>query len=513
MEPEVKPPADLDNKTSAPSSEPVQRASRIAWLSAAGALVLFLFLIVSLSLTRCPWWDEGLFADVAVNFRDSGHLRSSVLAPFSFDNMPEVDRYMFWQLPAYTMSLGTWFRLVPVSPVWMRMFSALWGCLFIGSWFLFVRTVSRNETLALLIASVVALDFSTLSASSNGRMDIMCAAFGSAALAAFTSLRDSNGIWADLSAGLLGATSLLCHPMGLVTNGLLIIFLVLYRRSLRWRDLSIIACPYLIGGALCLHRILEAPQIFLVQARAASGYRVGGLAFMLSNIASDFRDRYLQFYFAPHSGTHKLKIFSLLFGVAGLLILLLDRKLRATVLSRFLMLSACLAYLGVALLDNLRYPHYFVYVTPVLSACGAVWLYDSFQHSGFSRWIGSGLFLAFCLADIAGCAYYIHRNDFANEYKPVVAKVESLLGRDDIVMGPSELGFALGFGPPLIDDCTLGFTSGKQPRVYVLYPACRIPGYTSFIWDWSRKKLASDYHPVLERGGYTVYLRNSAPSL
>jgi hypothetical protein len=513
MEPEVKSPAGLDNKIFAPSSEPVQRASGIAWLSAAAASVLFLVLIVSLSLTRGPWWDEGLFADVAVNFRDWGHLRSSVLAPFSFDNMPEVDRYMFWQLPAYPISLGTWFRLVPVSPVWMRMFSALWGCLFVGSWFLFVRTVSRNETLALLIASVVALDFSTLSASSNGRMDMMCAALGWIALAAYASLRYANAIWADISVGLFGAASLLCHPMGFVTNGFLIIFLVLYRRSLHWRDLSIIACPYLIGGALCLHRISEAPQIFLAQARAAASYRVGGLAFLLSNIASDFRDRYLQFYFAPHSGTHKLKVFSLLFGVAGILILLLDRKVRATLLSRFLMLSACLAYLGVALLDDLKYPHYFVYVTPILSACGAVWLCDSFRGRRFSRWIGSGLFLAFCLANIAGCAYYIHRNDFANEYKPVVAKIESLLGPGDIVMGPSELGFALGFGPPLIDDCTLGFTSGKQPRIYVLYPACRIPGYTSFIWDWSRKRLASDYHPVLERGGYTVYLRNTAPHL
>jgi hypothetical protein len=198
----------------------------------------------------------------------------------------------------------------------------------------------------------------------------------------------------------------------------------------------------------------------------------GRFAFTLSNIASDFRDRYLQFYFAAHSGTHKLKIFSLLFGVAGISILLLDRKLRATVLSRFLMLSACLAYLGVALLDDLKYPHYFVYVTPILSACGAVWLYDSFQGRSFSRWIGSGLFLAFCLANVAGCAYYIHRNDFANEYKPVVAKVESLLGADDIVMGPSELGFALGFRPPLIDDCTLGFTpESNQGSMFFILPA------------------------------------------
>lgn len=60
----------------------------------------------------------------------------------------------------------------------MRMFSVLWAGVYLCSWFLFVRALSRSETLALFITSVVAFDYSCLAAASDGRMEMMCAALG-----------------------------------------------------------------------------------------------------------------------------------------------------------------------------------------------------------------------------------------------------------------------------------------------------------------------------------------------
>lgn len=149
-------------------------ASRRSWLLATGACVTFLSLAIAYSFTRQPWWDEGVFADPALNFRNFGHLGSTVLDPYGYHDWPGVHQYTYWQFPAYLVALGVWLRYVPVSIFWIRLFSVLWGCVYIFCWFVLTRYVSRNENLALFIASVVALDYSLLSAASDGRMDMMC---------------------------------------------------------------------------------------------------------------------------------------------------------------------------------------------------------------------------------------------------------------------------------------------------------------------------------------------------
>ncbi len=72
-------------------------------------------------------------------------------------------------------------------------------------------------------------------------------------------------------------------------------------------------------------------------------------------------------------------------------------------------------------------------------------------------------------------------------------------------MGPSELGFTLGFGPPLIDDCYLGFRSRIRPQLYVM---CSAGDFSPAPWDWSRKELATNYHQLFANAAYTIYLRD-----
>src|SRR5271169_3438588 len=166
----------------APEGGPIAPASRTAWLCAAGVILVFLALGIAQSLTLCPWMDEGMFADVAFSFRNFGHLGSSVLAPYGYQELPGVHEYTYWQFPLYFVTLGTWFRVVPATVVWMRLFSAFWACIFIASWFVVIRSLSRKESLALLAASLIALDYAVLVTASNGRMDMMCAALGMAGL-------------------------------------------------------------------------------------------------------------------------------------------------------------------------------------------------------------------------------------------------------------------------------------------------------------------------------------------
>jgi hypothetical protein len=477
------------------------------WTAACGAIFLFLALAVGFSFTRGPWWDEGLFADVALNFRNHGHLGSSLLAPYSYQNFPAVTHYTYWQFPIYLVSLGAWFRIAPATVESMRLFSLFWGCVYIACWFLFVRGMSRNTNLALLVASVVALDYSCIGAASNGRMDMMCAALGQAALAAYVCLRTSHRNLALLLAGLFAAASLFCHPMGALTNLFLAIVVLHDARQLRWPALMLGAIPYLVGAVLCFLYAAQAPQIFWAQARATSRYRVSSFDSLLENVVNDVYERYLKFYFANFSATTALRGFALLFGVAGIVAIIASKRLRSALLARMLLFFAAAGYIGIALLDNQKFPHYLIYSTPVFSACGALWVYDTWPRGGVARVLACGLLLGFVAATAGGFGFKIHRNDYQQIYRPAISSIRQMSRAQDIIMGPSELGFALGFHWPLIDDCYLGFTSGIRPKVYIMHSSCGPSPATQRAWDWSRRELAIAYDRKATFGSYDIYLR------
>src|SRR6185437_770603 len=232
---------------------------------ALAALLIFLTLSIGYSYARSPWWDEGLFTDVALNFQNVGHLGSPTLDPDGYLHFPGVRQYTYWQFPLYFVALGTWLHGVAATAVGVRLFSVGFGLLYIFSWFLFVRSVTRNENLALLVGAAVALDYASVSAASDGRMDMMCAALGEAALAAYVSLRDKNWNLALALAACFGAAAFFCHPMGLIANLCLAVLVIMDWRAIRWPGLVAAAAPFLLGGVLCLRYVLEAPQIYLTQ--------------------------------------------------------------------------------------------------------------------------------------------------------------------------------------------------------------------------------------------------------
>jgi 4-amino-4-deoxy-L-arabinose transferase-like glycosyltransferase len=473
-------------------------------------MLVFLALSVGLSLARAPWWDEGVFADVALNFRNFGHLGSSVLAPHGYLDWPGVHQYTYWQFPLYLIALGSWFKLVPLTVVWMRLFSVMWGCVFVVSWFVVVRSLSRNEPLALLVASVVALEYDSVVKASTGRMDMMCAALGLAGLASYSRFRDSAWTRGVILAAWLGAASLFCHPMGAVMNASIAAMVLWDWRRIRWRPLAAASLPYLIGIAGCLYYIRQAPDVFLAQSRAASEYRVGGLSAILHNVLNDANKRYI-LYYSGYTGMLKLRAVTLVFLAGGVVGLLARRNLRSQPVAKRLLLLACIAYVGVAVVDSEKFPHYLVFSVPFFAACGAVWVYGCWREAGLGRLLASGLLGASVLVAICGVGYRIYGNGYRNLYQPAVAAVRSSLPPGGIVMGGSELGFALGFGPPLVDDRYLGFFSGETPDVFVVngnfynvpWPSPRLMSG----WRSSRIQLGNQYHLTFENSAYSVYVR------
>lgn len=487
---------------------------RFSWAGAFAAFALLSFVAVTIgySFTRRPWWDEGLMADVSQNFSHSGHLRSSVLASHTYLDLPGVDRYTYWMFPMYFVSLGMWFRVFPITVESMRLFSGFLGAIYLLSWFLLIRAVSRSANLALVVTAVVALDYSFLMAASNGRMDMICACFGQAGLACYACFRAERRQLGMFLAACCGAASLFCHPMGAVTNLLIAALILRDWRELRLKHFVPILIPYLVAGVLCGAFIAQAPEIFVAQYRAGTAYRIRTWSAALAGLTQDFTRRYLGFYYLHVSGATRLKIMALVFAIAGPVAGLLNKSLRSDPTMRLLLVFSFLGYLGVGAIDNQNFHYYLIYSTPMFAACGALWVYESLQSRRFmARLIPITLLACSVSVTLAGFALSIVRDEYKSQYVPAVQTVKSHLPPGGIVYGPSELAFAFGFGLPLVDDCYLGYSSGTEPDVYVREPVICAQGVypaSHTAWDWSRRTLARDYKEQFSNEVYEVYVRN-----
>jgi hypothetical protein len=80
------------------------------------------------------------------------------------------------------------------------------------------------------------------------------------------------------------------------------------------------------------------------------------------------------------------------------------------------------------------------------------------------------------------------------------------------VYGGAELGFALGFGPRLVDDRYLGYWSGNpEPAIYAMNPNYVPMPTHDPAWTASRKDLAEHYRLIFQNRDYRIYLRNDLP--
>ena len=459
-----------------------------------------------------PWWDEGLFADVSENFALHGHLGSRVLAAKGYLDLPMVQQYTYWQFPAYLVAVGCWFRLVGVGVIGMRLLSVLFGVVLIGAWFVLVRKLSASPSLAVIAASLIAVDFSVQWAAATARMDMMCAAFGSAALAVYVSRRERGLAGALALSGTLACVALLTHPMGaLYSVNLAIVILWFDAKRLRWRHLFALAAPYLAGLSLVAMYILQAPEVFAAQMHSASSYRVGGVWAQLRSLMAEFKDRYWYYYFSVEPGIHRFKILQLLPVTAGMIGVLTIRELRTRADNRLLLVLALSSFLLVALIDNQKYIQYFVHSIVPLTAVAALWV-DSWWRSGRVRRAAVAACVTMAVAvSLGATAIRFRQNAYSRFYRPVIEAVRRN-STGGVVMGGSELGFSLGFGPPLIDDRYLGYYSGVKPEVFVAndYYGTIMMSPREVVERYVQKTLDTEYRLVLTNQVFRVFVRKVA---
>jgi 4-amino-4-deoxy-L-arabinose transferase-like glycosyltransferase len=483
----------------------------------AGAIVLaFLAVTTTVILTRCPWWDEGILTHPSYNLCKYGKLVSTILAPTWNPRVPQfegIDKYTYWTLPLYLVTLAGWWKIVGISIFTARYYSVFWGIVLMGALYSIVRRLTGSRGTGLLAAALAATDYTIILSASTARPDIMSAGLGYAGLAAYLALRERNLRLAALAGAAGAAASVFTHPVGLMqSGGLLLVALLLDWRRISWREILCAAVPYLaIGGGWGLY-ILQDPAMFQKQFFAHTAYRTGALSHPLVALTSDFMGRYVHSFTGP--GAEKYKILILIFYAAALLAALVIAPIRRSVAGRVLLSLAFLYYCELALFDSAWFPHYFVHVFPTwiaLLAVVAAWLH---QKKGVPKaLIGSALALL-ALFQISGHVLQARKNRYATDYAPTIAFLRSHAMHGELIMGGSELYYGLGEGYRFVDDPRLGKVTGERPDLIV--EDTIHPGPENFderepdTAQYMRNLLTGNYRLAATFGDYRILVKTGA---
>ena len=154
-------------------------------------LVLFSALAIGNAIAERPQIDEGMFASPALNLATRGFMGTTVLETHN-SPLTRIDQRTYWVMPMYLLNQAVWYKLFGFSLLSMRSLSAAWGLVALISWFLIVFKLSGDKKIALLALVLLGFDYTFINSAAMGRMDMMSAAIGAAALAAYLSLRERN---------------------------------------------------------------------------------------------------------------------------------------------------------------------------------------------------------------------------------------------------------------------------------------------------------------------------------
>jgi hypothetical protein len=509
-----------------PSITTVARGSRwdAAFLWVLLAAAVWIALAIGLALTRAPWSAEAWTAIPALNLAENGIMATSVLE-FKDTWLQGLDRHTYWLMPFHLLLQAACYKLLGFSLFKQRLLSVLFAAGLLGCWSRIVFQLTGLRSAAFAVWVVLGFDFTFLEGSANGRMDMTCAALGSSAIAVWLGLRTASPRWALLAGHSLTAAAIFTHPCGaLFAVALLLISLSLTGWRVLPPDVLLIALPYLIAAGLWGLYIAQAPSDFQSQFIGnTSGFageynsraRLNGVTSPGRAILDEVRLRYLKTFGFDELGTRAgaLKsIWLLVIGPAAFGVLLIP-SLRSSPGVRALLSAAVAVFLMLALLEGMKFQHYLVYSLPFLCALAAItggWLWVNYRKA---RIVLVAALLAATLSQIKSVVDVIRYNPLHNELGSVSNFLRTAGKPEDLIMGPAELGYELGFNSTLRDDVRLGYNSGLRPQFIVTsgwyrlwFDAARTRDFA--LHSYIEKTLAMDYSKVFTRGDYFVYRRN-----
>ncbi len=483
-------------------------------------------LALSLAVSNAPWSNEAWCAIPAVNLAKHGYMGTTVLASKG-TWLAGIERHTYWMMPLDLLAQAGWYKVVGFSLFRQRLLSVLFGVVALLSWFIIVLRLSGKYSAALIACLVIGFERNFLNAAANGRMDMMAAALGASAVAAFLQIRRRSLRAALLTSNSLAAAAIFTHPCGVLFAAALVVTILYTLRSaeqprLTFADTAISCLPYLIGAGLWGLYIAQASADFRSQFFGnVSGFageylpraRFSGITAPWRALWLELKLRYLLPFGFGDLNTIKGAGSAVWFALcaSAAFAALLDRKLRREAGVRILAASGLTVFLLMALFEGMKFQHYLVYSLPFLSALAAIAVGELWQRHSMRIPLCAALAIAIGI-ETTGVLHHFVRNPLRTDFLPIADWVQANLAPQDSVIAPAELGYVLGFGGFLSDDVRLGLYTHLKPRFIVTSgwyrawadnAASREPAAFNHIRD----TLGNEYRRVLEHGEYIVYER------
>jgi uncharacterized membrane protein len=426
-------------------------------------------------------------------------------------------------MPLHRLALSAAYEVYGFSVFSTRMISILWGLVALASWFVIVNSLFERLSLSLLVVGLLSVDYVFIVCASSGRMDMMSAALGFAALATYLALRERNLILAVLLSQSLVVTSGLTHPMGLLPFfGLTFVSVYLDRKRFRIKHVVIALTPYLIGAVAWGFYIAQDSSAFFSQfggnATMGSDENIGGrfvgLFSPLSGLKLELTHRYLgNFGFGQRSfGVANVKIVLLAFYVIGVVGTLLIGELRRLANYRVLLGLTLIYFLGLSIIDSQKQYYYLIHIIPFYLALFALFVSWCWARPGL---LSKSVLLplsAVALLGIGGLVYRIKQDNYSTSFKPAANFLKGRAHDHSDIVASSGVAFGLGFPSNIIHDPLLGYKTGRRFDYIVLDPEFAYSIKTSKErspekYEYIMRLLSNEYDRIYDYHSYSIYSR------
>jgi len=501
-----------------PGEAPPRFTALVGPLGVAG--LLFATLATATSLTKKPWFDEAHFTAPALDLVTRGSMGHPVVEPLGFASSPgipqlRVNTRAYYAMPLSHLIPAAWYKLAGFGLFRMRALSTLWGLAGLGAWCFAVLEVTWSRAAAVCSAFLIATDRFFVNAGADGRPDMISAALGALALAAYLALRRRSVTRAVLISQTLLAAAVFTHPIGgIAIFAIAIVAMGLDRARLGWRHALVAAAPFALAGALWGWYISADPEAFRAQIAGNSVGRFQSFTAPVRALIDEVRLRFGDRGYLPASatGVRQITVLIPVIYAAAVIALLLARPLKRPG-ARWLGAAAVTYFFVFAICDGTKAAFYLVHFTPLLACWAACWAVFEWHRRGWRRWTSAGAAALLAVLQLLWIGYGIRRDSYRNLYLPAVAYLKQHAAPNDLIFAVSEFAFGLGFYDHVRDDSTLGYFTGKRAELIVVEDAGYGQAFDGFarlnpgLYRYVQNTLSHDYRKVYSNAVYDVYAR------
>ena len=482
------------------------------------ALTGYVLLCVGTALTRQPYTDEGELASPAYTLVHRGYMTVTQWEEH------RASHKAYWMPPVFFLAEGAWQSLVGFGVVQFRLASVVSGLLVLVGTYSIVSRLTGESTLALLVLSLLGLDYTFLQHAGVGRCEVMSLAFGIGATAAYMKLREQSLSLALVSSHALMALSALTHPVGalLWMPALLGVqgYLDLNRYNLQ--SMMQMAAPYVVGLVAWGLYIVRNPAEFVSQFQVSVGMgRMSGFGNPFVAVKRELTERFLAYYGVRPTATALVRAKMILplgyaFGLTGAV--LIPSALRCIFL-RLAMILFCVQFGILAIVEGTKQFHYIVHVIPTLAMIlgAGVWL--AWRERLFARCLlVAGVATLFVL-QIGPTLFRVREDRYRQDFLPVVDYIRPSVERGEVLISQAEFAIPFGFPENLVTDPGYGWRRVDRPRLVVVDEAVMEKNAagareaTPNLYRYLTREFPAEYRPVFTRGQYTVYERRDQDSM